>query len=318
MPSRKIEKFIKYIQPRISYCATCQPYENGEIVWVLGRKVNLEEIFDEYDIPQELRDDVVAHLICKGCHRELCRYDDIGLKSKEELKDEQKRFDRWEKWTSKYKVLVDEFQETLEKNPYLGLSHKIGKQIYNGIHKFPSTTIHNEIWYRAIKVRNAKCLSSKDMFPNPFPDSEGRFNHYGQSVFYLSSAPNAAAEEVLDLQTEDLAWIQMFRIKNTPGILDLYNYIFEDDEAIPILALGLVNDQLRTLTSKKDSPWKPEYFIPRFIADCAKLRGLNGIIYYGAKHREKNLVLFNYHKKDIKPIGKPEIQAFSRWDFKRT
>lgn len=317
MPAKNIDAYIKHIQPQIAYCATCQPYDDGEVVWILGRKIDLEEIFDEYEISEAMRDELTSKLVCKGCGRQLCRGDAIGIKTKEEIEEQRLINKKWRLWDQKYEPMIDEFQIVLEKTPYLGLSHKVGKQIYDKIQTFPISEIKNEMWFRARRIEDGRPLKHSDMLPHSSPASEGRFSHYGQSVFYLASEPFAAAVEVLDIQKEDLAWIQKIKIDKIPNILNLYSYIFEDDPAIPLLALGLINKKLKTLAPSKDSTWKPEYFIPRFISDCAKKRGFNGILYYSAKHHAKNLVLFDYKEKNVfSPLGEPQIMQFNTVIFK--
>lgn len=84
----ELGKYQKLIQPHIAYCVTCQPYDEGDVVWVLGDRADLEELFDEYEVPEDLRDELAANLHCQNCGRDLCRYDNIGLRAKAELEAE--------------------------------------------------------------------------------------------------------------------------------------------------------------------------------------------------------------------------------------
>ena len=81
----ELGKYQKLIQPHIGYCVTCQPYDEGDVVWVFGDRADLEELFDEYEVPEDLRDELAASLHCQNCGRDLCRYDDIGLRTETEL-----------------------------------------------------------------------------------------------------------------------------------------------------------------------------------------------------------------------------------------
>lgn len=303
---KEIEKYRELIQPNIAYCITCQPYDGGDVIWIFGERTDLEELFDEYEIPDNLREELAANLQCQSCGRELCRNDDIGLKTKSELEADR----RWNDWHQNYDWKIDEFGDFLETYPYLGLNHEIGEKLHSTISNFPKTDIKEEIWWRARKPMDGKRLSIEDMYPPRFPEAEGRFNHYGQSVFYLASTAEAAMIEILH-KDECLAWVQQFCIKEVSNLLDLSNHI-PAEEDVPILALGLINVKLSSMVPGKESPWKPEYFIPRFIADCAKHQGFNGIIFNSPKHYERNLVLFNWDKNNILPINEPRTLELKR------
>lgn len=296
---KKLKKYLELIQPHIAYCDTCQPYDGGDVVWIFGECTNLEDLFDEYDVPDNLREELVDNLHCQNCGRDLCRDDKIGLKTHTELEADR----RWDDWHQNYDWKIDEFADFLEKYPYLGLNHEIGKKLHSTISNFPKTDIKEEIWWRARKPLNGKRLSIEDMYPPKFPKAEGRFNHYGQSVFYLASTVEAAMIEILD-KGECLAWVQQFNIKEISNLLDLSNHV-SAEENVSILALGIINIKLPSMIPKKESPWKPEYFIPRFIADCAKHQGFSGIIFNSEKHYERNLVLFNWDERSILSINEP-------------
>lgn len=67
--------------------------------------------------------------------------------------------------------------------------------------------------------------------------------------------------------------------------------------------------------------WKPQYFVPRYIADCAREKGFNGILFKSVRHWSSNLVLFNYDPMIVVPEGDPEIVAFqeskrSDWKYR--
>jgi hypothetical protein len=61
---------------------------------------------------------------------------------------------------------------------------------------------------------------------------------------------------------------------------------------------------------RKDKCWKPEYFVPRFIADVCKSNGINGILYSSAVDFGCNLVVFDIQTLDFCFAGTPEIFQF--------
>ncbi len=59
-----------------------------------------------------------------------------------------------------------------------------------------------------------------------------------------------------------------------------------------------------------DSPWKPEYFVPRFVADAARAAGFRGILYCSTRLAGYNAVLFEWTAREVRPEGEPEILEY--------
>ena len=99
------------------------------------------------------------------------------------------------------------------------------------------------------------------------------------------------------------------------NILDLS---FDWSNLTPSTSLLLLSLKVKDSISRSDRNkelWKPDYFLTRYIMDCAKELGYNGIKYNSIKDRiEFNLVLFYRDKIKIKAIGKPKIEIFMSED----
>ena len=299
---------VEIIQNEVSYCDYCQPYDGGESVWIFGYKRCLDELFDDYNIPEKWRENIASKLVCPFCGSDVfSRYSDYGEKTSIELEADE----RWNQWYAKYASNLSDFAHYLESFPYLGLSHPIGIQIQKAIQSFPTVQIKNKTWYRARKPDGSKLFTCENMMPPTAKNakSEGRFSHYGQSVLYLASDEQAVLSEILNRKkNEGIAWIQDFIIYDSGEILDLrLNPDNAEDLDIPVLALGLIHDHLPNSKPDSDSAWKPEYFVPRFISDCAKKAGFNGIIFQSDKHYYDNLVLFGWDKSIVKSVGKTRL-----------
>ena len=63
------------------------------------------------------------------------------------------------------------------------------------------------------------------------------------------------------------------------------------------------------------SSWKPEYFVPRFIADTSRFFKYNGIIYTSAVSEGDNLVLFNFRRDKVFPIDEPKVYLYKKNKF---
>ncbi len=78
------------------------------------------------------------------------------------------------------------------------------------------------VFYRARKVTTPDVLKSDDFLAPPIGLSqEGRFNHSGQSYFYIADSKETAIYEVIYNDNPTLLWLQQFNIKPISDILDL-------------------------------------------------------------------------------------------------
>jgi len=180
----KLEMYIERAMSEITHCGYCQPYDEGDVVWIFGDRIYLPELLAELNIPEDYHEEVANSLSCPYCGADIELNDDVGIKTFYEREIEAK----WEEWHKKYDPEFIEFFYHIEKFPYLGLSHKLGRQLNKKIPSLPSLTINDEKWFRARKVNNGKILASDDFYPADPKDivvGEGRFNHFGQSVFSL-------------------------------------------------------------------------------------------------------------------------------------
>lgn len=91
----------------------------------------------------------------------------------------------------------------------------------------------------------------------------------------------------------------------------------EDDSRASknLLMFGLVYGRNLSERVERDKGWRPEYFVPRFIADCARKAGFNGIKYRSSRHWLENLVLFSWNDDAIEPIGNPYIFTLKSEDI---
>lgn len=315
MPKRKqtAQDWAQHLQPYVAYCYNCQARDSGEWVWVLGRETELDDFLRNHDVPEVLLRDVASQLHCLNCGTQLDLSCDIGLKSdEEEAADEQ-----WREWHREYSRQLNDFVLWLERFPYLGVDHPLGKKLLKQIKLFPETSHTQSDWWRARRVQGPVLLTSGQMGPPPTPPgSEGRYSHHGQTVFYLASSKEDAAAEVLH-PGECLVWVQQFTIKNRTRLLDLRRPdAHEDYGSLPVLLAGLAWSRAHVAPSNPDSEWKPQYFLPRFIADCARRHGFRGIVFESPKHYGENLVLFDWEPLDIIPDGDPHLLMWNRPDDK--
>lgn len=306
------ERFRKKVQKEIWYCSYDQPYDSGEAVWIFGEKIELTELFYELEVPEEYWENITEHLVCPGCgHSCFELAENVGVQTQYDKEIEK----HTKKAQKKFGKKIKEFEEHLEHNPMLGFQHSFGKKIYKEIKEgnLPIQIINGE-FYRARPVQTSEVLTSSKMGSAPKgKPTEGRFNHSGQSHLYLANEKETALQEVSKTDNPMLVWCQKFEItKDVKQILDLSFDWSDLSLSTSTLLLSLkMNDALDRSINNSEF-WRPDYFLTRYIMDCAKSLGYSGIKYNSTRsYSDYNLVLFYPQSIDIKSIGKPYVENYN-------
>jgi hypothetical protein len=198
----------------------------------------------------------------------------------------------------------------LARFPYLGLDHPVGRRILAAVRRAPKVTLDEALWHRARLPDGPERRSAAEMGPPPANWNEGRFNHHGQTVFYLASTAYGACAETAPA-ARCIAWVQCFRMRRLSGLLDLAGVAsgLARGQSVGLLTAGL-NAVMGRLRPDPGSPWKPEYFVPRFVADAARAAGFRGILYCSTRFEGYNAVLFRWGEWDVQAEGHPAIVEF--------
>ena len=306
----KEERLKNKIQKEIAYCYNCQPYDCGEPVWIYGDRTDIQYLFYRLNIDEEYWNKILDHLFCPCGNETLTLSCDVGVRTKYE-KDLENFVNNSNKAFVKK---IENFTKLLENTPFLGYGDSFGKKLYKELKggQFPVTAINpNESYFRARKVNNHDILESNKMLNAPQgKPTEGRFNHSGQSYLYLAENKETAIKEVAQNDKNFLVWLQEFKFKRkVDKILDLTFDITNISlgENPLLVALSLTNS-LKKHKNNLDY-WRPDYFITRYIMDCAKEFGYNGIKYNSTKStHDFNIVLFYSQEQEILNIGEPIIE----------
>lgn len=307
----KEERYRKKVQSLIEYCLYCQPYDEGDAVWIFGDRMSLDDLFYNCNVPEKYWDNIMEHLVCPNCGNSSFSLGlDIGVKTEFEKDVDKHMNEAYDLYGSE----VRELEKLLESYPLLAYQNKLAKRIYKEIKekKLPTTTIKGN-FFRARKVESSEVISSKKMYNPPLgKPEEGRFNHSGQSHLYLANDKKTAIKEVTSDEHSLLVWYQEFEISNE--INDILDLSFDWSRLTPststlLLSLKVHNSIGRTDRNKYN--WKPDYYLTRYIMDCAKNLGFNGIKYNSVKETyDFDVVLFFPEKIRIKAIGNPCIETF--------
>lgn len=271
----------------------------------------MQDFLEMLHIPKRHLDAIADSLNCFTCRAQLSVTCDVGTQSEEELRQDR----LWNRWHKSYEPRFKEFYAHLEKYPYLGLAHRLGKEIFKGIKSLPKSSIGEPSWFRARRVERSDLISHEEMLP-PDPERiaipEGRYNHFGQRAFYLAETGEGAAREILG-SSGGLAWVQKFELNNITQIANLSRGLLDTAEKDQsVLLFGLTFSKVLAHPVQRTAGWKPEYFVPRFIADCLKREGFKGIRFRSPHHYADNLVLFQYGDADVRPVDEPFLLTATR------
>ena len=276
----------------------CQPMKILELLTYLA-------------IPHKYQNLISDNLVCPQCRKKIKPTDTVvaDLSAMEQI-FYKKKFEYISKQTKKE---IDVFYKYLSKYPYLGAEHETGKKISQAIRNYENLCeITDTMLYRARSVVSDKIYTLSDMkAPNPLKHIiyEGRYNHFGQSHFYLSFSEETSQLECCKSENA-VCWIQKIKIHRLDRVLDLNKLSsdFPENESELLIEGLLVN---RTLTKKpqKNRSWKPQYFVTRFIADICKKNGISAIIYPSSQTQDSNIVIFSPEKLDYEFIGEPYLYS---------
>lgn len=175
-----------------------------------------------------------------------------------------------------------EFIRYIQNTPMLILNHKIGKKIFDEIQDF-----NIELFDTEDKLTLYKTRTKRDKFPfsyeqmsiTPYDVSRGgRFDSYGQSLLYTANLKEVSLLEVSD-ENAKYYHVQHYLYNND---LKLADFTKVDSYLLDIL--------LRPITSNNYQ----EYILPRFIAECIKSGGYDGLVIRSSKSLEhRNDLNFN-------------------------
>ena len=301
------DKVQEQLLQEIVGCYNCQPWEDSEPVW-LGEHCPIADLLMDLNIPDNEWENMVDGLSCPRCQTSLHDpWEEVEIKSQYEKRVEEilARAQSTE-LTDK----LHSFSAFLERYPYLGLKDpgQVGPAIIRDVKNWPASSLQPKYWYRARRINEESRIYHSDEMGAPDPEKvyvkEGRYNHTGQSFLYLANTPETAFQEIRQ-SNENLCAMQKFKAKKIIKVLDLRQDYDHIDPEANLLAIALIFSDSLHNRPKRTTSWKPEYFVPRFVADCARLKGYDGIWFSSAvSPLGENLVVFPQKIDVFKPYRK--------------
>lgn len=188
---------------------------------------------------------------------------------------------------------LHEIQQIAVRSPFLLLTHPFARRVFDTIAAYGAASVVESVQGAFFRCRVGASLPTPELADFGPPPAgrvaEGRYNHAGQSMLYLAIARATALAEVgvvgQHLHVAELAVDAPLRV------LDLRVQEDADDEEAPLIQL-LARSALLSAPRKADGWDRPEYVFSRFVADCARHAGYDGIRYGSTKDPfGENLVL---------------------------
>ncbi|MBR4791736.1 MAG: RES family NAD+ phosphorylase [Treponema sp.] len=317
LPKKKLEELLG----TLTGCEACNSTYDREDDrnYFYEPDENFESLLDDIGFTDAQKETIYNNIKCPNCHCDLDGFSQVTIN--EYYKEEKSHKNYIEKIASNAETKIKNFYDYIIKYPYLGCNHKVGKQIIKNIETLEKISIDNKIFYRAREPKNSEIFTCNHMLP-PSPEmvpiSEGRFNHYGQSHWYLGDSIEICGAECTH-RKNCMLWFQKITIKKADNIMDLtqdyihyyYNPLDTKMYEIPITLAALLLSGILQQEQTVKGYWKPEYFVTRFIADVCKTKGINGILYPSSLYPAgKNLVIFDINKIDFEFEAKPELKEY--------
>lgn len=158
--------------------------------------------------------------------------------------------------------------------PSLVLTHNFAKEIFDEVMKLGQEQGTTEIGLTGCRARsnNGKELTVPDFhWPAQNITVEGRYNHAGMPVWYISDDAKTCFHE-LKKPSEGI-FVADIEIEGELKVLDLVKKLSEDGN----LFQALVWSPLLSSNEHGDGWHRPQYAFTRFISDCAKNAGFDAI-----------------------------------------
>ncbi|MDC0764138.1 RES family NAD+ phosphorylase [Brevibacillus sp. AG] len=189
-----------------------------------------------------------------------------------------------------------EIASIAEKTPFLMLSHEFAQRVYHEIHSISASISNSSVPTPLFRARtydaDHKPYEPKDFKANKKEKiREGRYNHAGNQVLYLSEEDITVFYEVR--LPEDGIMIAQIEIPNELKVLDLMDERFEENSIIQAIQWS----SLLSAPAIGDGWHRPQYVFTRFVADVAKSAGFDAIRYPSVQfNKGYNIAVLNYEK----------------------
>ncbi|RZJ90704.1 MAG: RES domain-containing protein [Chryseobacterium sp.] len=211
-------------------------------------------------------------------------------------------FDNFEDFEGEFWKLKNLIKHT----PFLVLKNDLANRTFELLEELAKEILPAKVSGKLFRgrVTDKPSVEGSDLLPPPATlTKEGRYNHIGVPVIYAASKAITCFNE-LRKPSQNL-YIAEFRIFKQLRLLDLTELEDENSD----LLKAVVISSLASAKADDQALYKPEYYFTRYIADCCRYLGLDGLVYPSAQIGEGcNYILF-----DIKLLQEDNIESIFRF-----
>lgn len=232
-----------------------------------------------------------GEISCPGCESYLNLSDNVADYSAQDLKAIRRLDAGFQKYLPELKKLND----FVKQYPTLSLLHPIGRRLFREISKGRAEILPPSVWLRASGGKN---MTKVDFLPVDKLSRPYRFNHSGQIAFYLANDEETAVVEVLQERKTQTAriWLAELAIDRELRILNV-----DSLNRRSLFFEVLIHSGFLRFPRQRAGHFQPQYLLTRLVADMARQKGFDGIIYESSQEhpfksqeiRGRNLVVFN-------------------------
>lgn len=189
---------------------------------------------------------------------------------------------------------IDAIGSLAQETPFLLLNNSFASDVLESIRQLAQETPAQHLKRTMFRARGLAGLSSFNDSEFDFPPSEfvgeGRYNHAGAPALYLADSGETCFHELRQAVCA-IAEISFHLEIKILDLVDPYESHGPDTE----LLNALVFSALLSTPSETKGYQKPAYVFSRFVADCARDSGFDGIRYPSTRTAEgsHNLVVWN-------------------------
>ena len=186
---------------------------------------------------------------------------------------------------------IDEILQIAHETPFLLLTHPFAVSVLEEIRRQATLVTPTTIRTPLYRARFSAAVASLKQNPDALATfgaaparvvGEGRFNHAGVPMIYISDSAETAAAEMGE--PGNLCHIAELQLLKAIKILDLFA-IDDDNPGFDILGAAAASALLAA--PRTGEGWvKRQYVFSRFVADCAHSAGFDAICYGSIKSRD--------------------------------
>jgi hypothetical protein len=186
---------------------------------------------------------------------------------------------------------INAIVRTAASTPFLLLENDFCKEVLSAISDLSGRSKKRQFFDPLFRGRDslngpvARELGQFGLAPRELV-SEGRYNHAGMPVLYLSSDLKTCHSELRGLPCTVLEFIFTESI-HVLDLIDPYSQHQGHDD----LLNSLVYSALLSAKQYDNGHFRPHYVVSRFVADCARHTGFQAIMYPSTRHSKQNFNL---------------------------